>query len=113
MHASLQQYREKLKGVETIRAELALEIIDAAEAEIEQAHGEYSLAQAVGLSGRSRSWFERRLPQWNKQGLARKVGRVWLIKRAAIPARKRARKGFDPKLEVDAIVQALADEDAA
>lgn len=108
---SLQQYREKLEGVETIRAELALEIIDVAEAEIEQAHGEYSMAQAVGLSGRSRSWFERRLAAWNRQGLARRVGRVWLIKRGAIPMRQRAAKGFDPTLEIDAIVDALADED--
>lgn len=105
---SLQEYRDRLNGVATVSVELVREIIDVAEAEIETAHGEFSLSQAVGISGRSRSWFERRLPTWQIQGLARKVGRVWLLKRAIIPSRRQTARGaFDPSTPNDSIIDSL------
>ena len=99
-------YRRRLEGVATVEVGLVREILDAAERELEQAHGEFTLAQAVYMSGRSRRWFERRLPALTEQGLARKPGRVWLLKRAAIPARQEA-GAFDETLSADEIADRL------
>ena len=112
----LDEYRDRLAGVETVRTDLVMEIIDAAEAEIAEAHGEYTIAQAMERSGRSRSWFERRLEKWARNGLARKPGRDWLIKAAAVPGRPRAAsaepaEGFDPAASDDEILRRLAAED--
>lgn len=103
---SLEEYRERLEGVETVRRELVEEILDVAEAEIEAAHGEFTISQAVAISGNSRSWFERRLDRWAEQGLARKPGRDWLLKAAVIP-RKPGKRGFDPRLPADEIARRL------
>lgn len=84
---SLTEYRallEPMKGG-TVPAEFALEIIHTAEAEIEVARGELSIAQAMERSGRSRSYFDRRVPEWARTGDARQVGRVWLIRAAVVP----------------------------
>lgn len=113
---SLPEYRSMLEplGQGTVPAALALEIIAAAEAEIEQAQGEFTIAQAVERSGRSRSWFERRLARWAAIGLARKPGVEWLVKAAAIPARTAQNPhGFDPSLPDAAILGALAADDRA
>lgn len=113
---SLPEYRKLLEDVRegTIPAYLALEILAAAEAEIERAQGEFTIAQAVERSGRSRSWFERRLARWAEQGLARKPGVEWLVKAAAIPPRSVVHPhGFDPALPDAAILGALAADDRA
>jgi integrase len=108
----LDEYRERLEGVETVRAELVIEILDVAEAELKEAHGEYTIAQAVERTGKSRSWFERRLETWAANGLARKPGRDWLIKAAALPNRRRPPwEGFDPAQSDDEILRQLAADD--
>lgn len=112
--STLARYRETLEQVRggTVPAELALEILDAAEQEIAHAHGEYTLAQAMAMSGRSRSWFERRLPDFEARGLARRAGRVWLLKRAAIPERATFdRDGFDPGVSDEDILRQLRQRD--
>lgn len=112
--AVLSRYRETLERIRggTVPAELALEILDAAEAELAHAHGEYTLTQAMAMSGRSRSWFERRLPDLEAQGLARRAGRIWLLKRAAIPERETfARGGFDPAASDEEILRRLREHD--
>lgn len=114
--STLARYRETLEQVRggTVPAELALEILDAAEQEIAHAHGEYTLAQAMAMSGRSRSWFERRLPDFEARGLARRAGRVWLLKRAAIPERATFdRDGFDPGVSDEDILRRLRERDQA
>lgn len=106
----LDEYRDTLERVRggTVPTGLALEILDVAEAELEHAHGEYTLAQAMEMSGRSRSYFERRLPRLAREGLARKPGREWLIRRAAIPGKPEASdEGFDPDMPVEDIVSGL------
>ncbi|HET7321677.1 MAG TPA: hypothetical protein VFI96_04210 [Longimicrobiaceae bacterium] len=105
---SLPEFRqmlERLKGG-TIPAELGLEIIAAAEEEIEQAVGEFTLAQAMERSGKSRSYFQRRLSTWAAQGLARRPGREWLLKAAVIP-RREVHGGFDPSLSADEVTDAI------
>lgn len=112
----LTRYRETLEQVRggTVPAELALEILDAAEQEIAHAHGEYTLSQAMAMSGRSRSWFERRLPDLEARGLARRVGRFWLLKRAAIPERATySRDGFDPGVSDEDILRQLREREQA
>ena len=111
---SLQEYRDTLDkiGAGTVSADFAREILDAAEAELEEARGEFTLAQAMEKSGRSRSYFERRMPDLAARGLARKPGREWLLKAAAIPARE-VHGGFDPALSVNELVDALDDLDRA
>lgn len=103
---SLEEYRRRLAGVETVRRELVEEILDVAEAELDSAHGEFTISQAVAMSGRSRSWFERRLERWEERGLARKPGRDWLLKAAVIP-RRAGERGFDPRLPADEIARRL------
>ena len=87
---TLDEYRETLERIGpqgTVSAAFAREIVDVAEAELEEAHGEYTIAQAMEMSGRSRAYFTRRLDRLEREGLARKPGREWLIRRAAIPER--------------------------
>jgi len=105
---SLDDYRAMLESMKggTIPAELGLEIIAQARAEIEEAGGEFTLAQAIERSGRSRSYFERRARQWAAQGFARKPGREWLIKGVVIPSRV-VHGGFDPSLSADEVVDAI------
>lgn len=110
----VEQYRERLEGVETVRVDLVHEILDVMEAELEEAHGEYTIDQAVEMSGRSRSFFERRLDDLEERGLARKPGRDWLIKAAAIPDRERKSlpgDGFDEDASDDEILRRLAEDD--
>lgn len=106
---SLTEYRQTLERIRagTVSIEFAREILDAAEAEIQERSGEFTITQGVELSGRSRSWFERRLPLLVQQGLARKVGTAWLLKGAAIPARRAEGDEFDPMLDADEIARRL------
>ena len=112
---SISEYRTLLERVDggTVPARLALEIVDAAEKELDAAHGEYTVSQAMHMSGRSRSWFERRLPEWRKQKLARRVGRVWLLKRGAIPIKRAGDEGFDVSLSPEEVARRLLAEVAA
>lgn len=106
---SLTEYRamlEQLKGG-TIPADLALEIVHAAEEAIEAARGELTLAQAMERSGKSRSYFERRVEDWSKQGMARKLGRTWLVRMAVVSSREQLQGGFDPATPDDEILAAL------
>src|SRR5690606_23474767 len=98
---SLTEYRAQLEPMEggTVPVALALEIIHAAEAELEEARGELSIAQAMERSGRSRSYFERRLEGWAKTGDARRVGRVWLMRAAVVPGRDTADADMDASPE--------------
>lgn len=105
---SLVEYRETLEriGDGTVSTDFAREIIDAAVAEIRAAHGEYTITQAVEMSGRSRSWFERRLNDFRMYGLARQLPNgMWLLKAAALPGREHEGSGFDPALDVDEIAR--------
>lgn len=107
---TLERYEATLTQVGeqgTVSVAFAREILAAAREEIEQRAGEFSVTQAVEISGRSRSWFERRLPEWQETGLARKVGALWLLKAAAIPARTEGVHGFDPRLGAEAIGRRL------
>lgn len=111
--AGLREYRDKLAGLEggTVPTALALEIIDAGLQEVAAAETEYTLTDACALSGRSRSFFERRLAMWEAQGLARRSGRTWLLKRGTIPARRRGvlvgGRGYDPALTPEELADAL------
>lgn len=112
----LADYRETLERVRggTVPATLALEILDVAEREIERVHGEHTLTDAMAMSGRSRSWFERRLPEWERQGLARRAGRIWLVKHGVIPHRElEVAAGFDPATSDDEILRRLRASDEA
>lgn len=105
---SLTEYRamyEDMAGC-TVPVERILEVIAAAEAEVEDARGEFTLAQAMEKSGRSRSYFERRVRQWAAEGLARKPGREWLLKGSVIPPRI-VHGGFDPSLSAEELVDEL------
>jgi hypothetical protein len=104
---TLDDYRTRLDGVATVDVALVHEILDLAETEIEQAQGEYTLAQAVALSGRSRSYFERRLGVWAEQRVARKAGTVWLIRRAAIPDARPGLGPYSPDQAADQIADDL------
>lgn len=116
---SLEHYRNQIAalaeaGAGSVSLGFAEELYQAAVAELEQAHGEFTIAQAVEKSGRSRSWFERRLAGWAEEGLARKPGTEWLLKAATIPPRLSADPhGFDPGLSDDAILARLAEDDKA
>lgn len=105
---SLTEYRallERLRGG-TVPVDTALDIIEAAEREIQLAGGEVTLRQAMLRTGRSRSWFEARLPGWQEMGLARKPGRDWLIKEAALPERREAEAGpFDEALSPEELAE--------
>lgn len=105
---SLDDYRAMLERIDggTIPAALGLEIIHTAEAELQEARGEFTVAQAMEKSGRSRSYFERRLSKWAQDGLARKPGRDWLLKAAAIPGRD-THGGFDESLSPSEVAAAL------
>jgi hypothetical protein len=107
---SMDEYRQTLDriGAGTVSAEFAREILEAAEREIEARSGEFTVTQAVELSGRSRSWYERRLPDLEESGLARKVGAVWLLKAAAIPTRRADDDGFDPLMTPEEIANRMA-----
>jgi len=99
---------ERLEGG-TVPVATVLEIIQLAEDELSQARGEFTLTQAMEMSGRSRAWFERRLPEWVQKGMARRPGRDWLIKGAVIPLRESTlpRHGFDPRLSDEQIMARL------
>jgi hypothetical protein len=108
---SLTEYRRLLEqiGDGTVSTAFAREILDVAEAKIQQAIGEYTLARAMEVSGKSRGWFRRRLPAWEQQGLARQMdGGTWLIKDAAVPRRKELPSGgVDPSLSDEEIFQRM------
>jgi hypothetical protein len=107
---SLDEYREWVEQMRggAVPAETVLEIIALAEAELLEAHGEVTLTQAVRDSGRSRSWWTRRLTSLAARRLARKSGGVWLIRAAAVPTRETNRgRGFDPDLSADEIARRL------
>lgn len=99
---SLTEYREMLDRIKggTIPATLALEIVEAWEQDVEQAQGEYTITQAMEVSGRSRGWFHRRVESWAQQRLARKLpSGQWLVRTAAVPRRRvLPRGGIDPSL---------------
>lgn len=105
---SLTEYRETLEriGSGTVSVEFAREMLDAAEREVAKTVGEYTITQAVEMSGRSRSWFERHVERFAAEGLARKLGNVWLVKGAAIPRRGET-DAFDPAMDVDSIADRL------
>ncbi len=105
---SLSEYRDMLESIDggTVPVAFAAEILDAAESEIHSAHGEYTLLQAMERSGRSRSYFERRIASLAARGLARKPGREWLLRAAAIPSRE-VHGGFDPSLSPNELADAL------
>lgn len=105
---SLPEYRAMLETMKggTVPAELALEIVQAAEDEVRLAHGELTIAQAMERSGKSRSYFERRVQRWAESGMARKPGREWLIRVAVIPSRE-VQGGFDPSLSANELADAL------
>lgn len=105
---SLQEYREDLARIDggTVPVAYAREILEAADAALREAEGEYTLAQAMERSGKSRSYFERRVRRWTAEGLARKPGREWLLKAAAIPPRV-VHGGFDPSLSADEVADAI------
>lgn len=114
MTKTLEAYRDTLEriGTGTVSVDFAREILDVAESELEEAHGEYTLAQAIQMSGRSRSYFDRRLERWAADGLARKPGREWLIRRAVIPAPPAVtEEGFDPSTPEDEILRRLDEDD--
>lgn len=88
---SLVEYRETLEKIGqqgAVSVTYALEMLEAAESALEQQSGEHTLSRAITMSGRSRSWWESRLPHLQATKLARKEGAIWLIKDAAIPRRK-------------------------
>lgn len=104
--STLAEYRETLQriGAGTVSVDFALSVIQAAEREIATAAAEYTLTQAVARSGRSRGYFEARLARLVELGLARKPGRDWLLKAAAIPSRESAVRGpVDEGLGADEI----------
>lgn len=108
--ASLEEYRRSLELVQggTIPVALALEIIDQAEEEIETRAVALTLQEAMDVSGRSRSFFERRLAGWLRDGTARKRGGRWFIDRAVVPYRSgKPREGFDPSMPTDQIADRL------
>lgn len=104
---SLTDYRRMLEEIRggTIPADLGLEIIATAEAAIESAQGELTIAQAMERSGRSRSYFERRVQHWAAQGRARRLGRVWLVSATVVPGREF--DGSDPSASPEDIVAEL------
>lgn len=107
---SLAEYRKLLEEMEggLVPARFALDIVLAAEAELQSGAGECTVRQAMRDSGRSRSWFERRLPAWAAQGLARKDGGIWLLKRAAVPDSRGARaRAYSSDADAAEIASAL------
>lgn len=114
---SLDDYKRRLQGIEggTIPVSLALEIVAAAEREVETRAGELTISQAVERSGRSRSWFERRLEGWKVTGLARQMeSGVWLLKAAALPDRPHSHPdGYDTALSDEDILAELRADDRA
>jgi hypothetical protein len=110
MH-SLKEYRATLDriGDGTVSVAFAREIIDAAEERLQQAAGELTIQRAMELSGKSRGWFMRRVPSWEKQGLARRVeGGPWLVREVVVPRRRHLpRGGIDPSLSDDEILRRL------
>jgi len=106
----LDEYREKVEAIApgTVSTDFALEILDAAVEEVEAAESEVTLPLAMERSGRSRSYFERRLPRWAAEGLAVKRGRDWFIKVSAVPPRRADhREGYDPALPPEEIAHQL------
>ncbi len=108
---SLGEYRETLEKIGhqgAVSVAYALEIVRAAEAALEGQSLEHTLARAIALSGRSRSWWESRLPHLKAKKLARKEGAIWLIRDAAIPRRKPLpRGGFRETDSADEIAERL------
>lgn len=112
----LDEYKKRLQAIEggTIPVSLALEIVAAAEHEVETRAGEFTISQAVERSGKSRSWFERRLEGWREEALARQVAGVWFLKAAVIPTRAHSDPdGYDPSLSDDTILAELRADDQA
>ncbi len=87
---SIKTYRERLRGLEggTVPVSFVREALDAAEEEIRASRRELTIRQARLRSGRGEEWIRRRLPRWKSEGLARKVGSLWLISEAAVPERE-------------------------
>jgi hypothetical protein len=107
---SLTEYRETLEqiGAGTVSTAFALEILAAAEAEIAAAGQEYTVGRAMEVARKSRSWVRRRLPTWRDRGLARQLeDGTWLIKDAALPARKAVPSGG---IDLSAPVGSFADK---
>lgn len=108
---SLVEYGEILDRVGengSVSVQFAREILETAAQALQQQTGEHTLARAMEISGRSRSWWEVRLPHMQARRLARKEGGVWLIKDAAIPRRKPLPSGgFTEADDVDAIADTL------
>lgn len=107
---NLSDYRETLEriGAGTVSTAFALEIIEAAEAEIAAAGQEYTVGRAAEVSGRSRSWVVRRLTNWSEDGLARQLDDgTWLVKDAALPPRPHVPGGG---IDLSAPVGAFADK---
>jgi hypothetical protein len=109
--STLDDYRKTLEqiGGGTVSVEFVRAVLEAADAEIEARSGEFTVTQAVEISGRSRSWFERRLRGMERDGLARQLAPhgVWLLKGAAIPSRGSVTRGFDPRLDENTIADRL------
>lgn len=108
---SLTKYRESLEAIRggTIPVDFALEIIEAWEADVQLAAGEYTITRAMEISGKSRGWFARRLEDWAKRGLARRLDNgTWLVSEAAVPRRRTLPSGgFDPSLGASEIARRI------
>lgn len=110
---TLTEYEQTLEkiGSGAVSIEFAREILEAAKAELAEAGGEFTITQAVELSGRSRSWFERRLPELAAAGTARQLpGGLWLLKRAAIPSRWKEGDGLDPALDTETLAERVLED---
>lgn len=108
--ASLSDYRDRLEVMDggLVPVSLALDIIDQAEEEMESRLWALTIPEAMEVSGRSRSYFERRLAGWVKAGTARKRGGRWFLNREVVPSRGgRSREGFDPATPTDVLADQL------
>lgn len=107
---SLADYRDRLEVMDggLVPVSLALDIIDRAEEEIETRSLAITIPEAMDLSGRSRSYFERRLAGWVLAGSARKRGGRWFLNREVVAAPVGRRKeGFDPSTPTELIADDL------
>lgn len=108
---SLDEYRQTLEkiGEGTVSVAFAREILDVAEKQLEQAEAQHTIQRAMEISGKSRGWFNRRLPDWERQNLARRLGGgLWLVRDVVVPRRRPLPSGgMDPSLSDDEIIRRL------
>ena len=110
----LAQFKAQLQGLEggTVPVSYVLEMLETAEHEIEARKYAVTIPEAILKSGRSRSYFERRLKAWVEEDRAQKRGRQWFLDAEVVPQRKRRGsqdEGFDPDADPAEAARLLLD----